>query len=159
MLTVILLYAASFAFQMLMAFFAALSFAVLFNAPRSELVFCGLAGIISWGVYLIARDLGGSLTVASFLGALAVTPFCHMLAKKRKTIVTIFLISGIIPLVPGAGIYSTMYNIIVGNAVQAAAQGMETLKLAGVIALGIIIVLTIQRAAVLYSNSSLKRNI
>ena len=38
--------------QFIVSMIATLSFAVLFCAPKSELLFCGLTGAIGWIVYL-----------------------------------------------------------------------------------------------------------
>ncbi len=38
--------------QIIVCLVATLSFALLFGAPRSELIFCGLAGAIGWVVYV-----------------------------------------------------------------------------------------------------------
>ena len=54
-----------------------------------------------------------------------------------------FLISGIFPLVPGAGIYYTGYNVFMSDNAQALDKGMETIKIAVAIALGIGIVLSL----------------
>jgi uncharacterized membrane protein YjjB (DUF3815 family) len=57
--------------------------------------------------------------------------------------VTIFLICGIFPLVPGAGIYYTGYNFFMGLDELALDKGLETIKIAVAIALGIGIVLSL----------------
>ena len=49
---------------------------------------------------------------------------------------TVFLICGIFPLVPGAGIYYTGYNFFMGNDAMALEKGLETIKIAVAIALG-----------------------
>ena len=55
------------------------------------------------------------------------------------------IIGGIIPLVPGAGIYYTVYAFITGDNAGALFKGVETLKIAGAIALGIVLVLALPR--------------
>ena len=50
----------------------------------------------------------------------------------------VFLIAGIFPLVPGAGIYYTSYYFIMNNMSEFSRYGMETIKVAGAIVLGII---------------------
>ena len=49
------------------------------------------------------------------------------------------------PLVPGAGIYYTVYAFITGDNAGALFKGVETLKIAGAIALGIVLVLALPR--------------
>ena len=62
----------------------------------------------------------------------------RIFAVRRKTPVTVFLICGIFPLVPGAGIYYTAYNFIIGNNQMAVAKGVETIKIAVAIALAVV---------------------
>ena len=53
---------------------------------------------------------------------------------------TVFLISGIFPLVPGAGIYWTAYYIVMNDLEQAGQRGFLTLKVAVAIVLSILLV-------------------
>ena len=53
---------------------------------------------------------------------------------------TIFLISGIIPLVPGAGIYWAAYYMVTEEFSMASAKGLEACKVAVAIVLGIVFV-------------------
>ena len=39
--------------EMFVAFAATMAFAVIFNVSRSELIFCGIAGLVAEGVYLL----------------------------------------------------------------------------------------------------------
>ena len=48
----------------------------------------------------------------------------------------------IFPLIPGAGVYRTMLYAVRGEMTQFAAQGMFTAAIAGVIAVGILLVST-----------------
>ena len=50
---------------------------------------------------------------------------------------TIFLVSGIFPLVPGAGLYYTAYYIMADNIAMAGEKGIETFKIALAIAIGL----------------------
>ena len=56
---------------------------------------------------------------------------------------TVFLLSGIFPLVPGAGIYYTAYYFIQGSNALALAHGISTFKIAVALAVGISLVLSI----------------
>ena len=53
--------------------------------------------------------------------------------------VTIFLISGIFPLVPGLGIYQTAYALVEGDLAGASLTGFETVKLAAAMVLAILV--------------------
>lgn len=131
--------------QIISAFFATLSFSILFNVSKSELFFCGMTGAIGWLFYNIVLYFDFSTITASFISTLVITAISRFLANIRKLPLTVFLISSIIPLVPGAGIYYTMLNLIDGNNASAALKGIETFKIAGVIAIGIIIILSLPK--------------
>ena len=66
-----------------------------------------------------------------------------MFSFARKAPVTVFLICGIFPLVPGAGIYYTGYHFFMGQDALALDKGLETIKIAIAIALGTGIVLSL----------------
>lgn len=127
------------------SFIAVLAFAILFHAPRREWVPCGLTGMVGWVVYWLAVQGGVSVVAASLYGTLALALLSRVLAVVRRCPVTVFLTGGIFPLVPGAGIYYTVYAFITGDNAGALFKGVETLKIAGAIALGIVLVLALPR--------------
>ena len=66
-----------------------------------------------------------------------------MFAIVLKMPVTVFLLSGIFPLVPGAGIYYCAYYFIQGNNALALSHGISTFKVAVALAVGISLVLSV----------------
>ena len=124
--------------QSVVAFFATVAFAVLFQVPREQYVYSGMCGSAGWLCYLLVVANYPSPAVASFAAVIVLTMMARIFAVRRKTPVTIFLICGIFPLVPGAGIYYTAYNFIMGYNDMAAAKGIETIKIAVAIALAIV---------------------
>ena len=124
--------------QFIVSMIATLSFAVLFCAPKPELIFCGLTGAIGWIVYLICLQFDTGTVIANMVATLALTVFSRTVAAIRKNPVTIYLIAGLFPLVPGAGIYYTSYYFIMNQMKDFSRYGMETIKVAGAIVLGII---------------------
>ncbi len=131
------------AFQTAVAFAGVISFAVLFSAPKEQYIWAGITGAVAWMVYLLAGHMGASFWVASFFSTMVLTALSRVFAIWRRTPITIFLICGIFPLVPGAGIYYTAYYLINGDMNMAGIKGMETLKIAVAIALGIVVVLSL----------------
>lgn len=126
--------------QTISAFFATVFFSVMFNISKRELIFCGLSGGIGWLIYLLVYRISGSVVLSTFAGSLGVSLFARLFAQLRKMPVTIYLISGIIPLVPGAGMYQTMYAVISQDSAAAAFYGIQSLQMAGVIAIAIVII-------------------
>lgn len=125
------------------AFAATIAFSVIFHTPRRELLFTGLTGAAGWLVYFVVIQSGNGTVAASFLATLALAWLSRIFSFARKAPVTIFLICGIFPLVPGAGIYYTGYNFFMGLDELALDKGLETIKIAVAIALGIGIVLSL----------------
>ena len=70
--------------QFIVSMIATLSFAVLFCAPKSELLFCGLTGAIGWIVYLICLQFDTGTVIANMIATLALTVFSRVVAALRK---------------------------------------------------------------------------
>ena len=68
----------------------------------------------------------------------------HLLSRSfavyKRCPVTVFLIAGIFPLVPGSGIYWTAFYVVTNDLERAGARGFLTLKDAVAIVLGILFV-------------------
>jgi uncharacterized membrane protein YjjB (DUF3815 family) len=64
----------------------------------------------------------------------------HLFARIFKAPVTVFLIAGILPTVPGAGMYRIAYSIVANDRAGCAYYLLQTLEIAGMIALAIFIV-------------------
>ena len=129
--------------QFFLAAAGTLSFAILFACPRKSLPFCGLVGAVGWLIYELAVMLGTDSAAASLLAVIPLTILTRVFAILLKTPVTVFLLSGIFPLVPGAGIYYTAYYFIQGNNVLALSNGISTFKVAVALAIGITLVLSV----------------
>ncbi len=124
--------------QLLSVFIGVIGFGIVLEVQKKHLVYCGIAGTIGWIAFLICQQIlpmGGTF-VSSFCIAL----LSQIFARKLKSPVTVFLIPAIYPSVPGAGIYRTVYYIIMGENTLAGQYFLSTLTTAGMIALGIYMV-------------------
>ncbi len=130
--------ASHWAIQLVAAFVGTVGFSALFGAPRRFYLYCGLAGMAGWAVYLLVAA-GHSVVGAAFFAALTVAAISHVMARLCRCPVTVFLICGIIPLVPGGGIFWTAYYIVTEQLRMAAATGFVALKVTIAIAGGIIL--------------------
>ncbi len=124
--------------QSAVAFVATLAFAVLFQVPKEQYGYSGFCGAAGWLCYLLVMENYPSPAIASFAAVVVLTLMARFFAVRRKTPVTVFLICGLFPLVPGAGIYYTAYNFIMGYNDLAVSKGIETIKIAVAIALAIV---------------------
>ena len=77
--------------------------------------------------------------------SVAVSLYAEIMARVRKYPAISYLVVSIFPLIPGAGVYYTMNHAIQGRMDAFASQGMHTAAIAGVIAVGILVVSTVFR--------------
>ena len=129
--------------QFFIAGVGTLCFAVLFACPRKSLFFCGLVGAVGWFVYELAVLYGADAAAASLIAVIPLSLAARICAVLLKTPVTVFLLTGIFPLVPGAGIYYTAYYFIQNENTLALAKGISTFKIAVALAIGISLVLCV----------------
>ena len=127
--------------QLLAAYVGTVAFAVLFGVPRKYYLDSGLCGMLGWLLYLILMNYT-ELSVANvvFFATVLVTFTAMVLAIVRKCPITVYLICGIFPLVPGAGIFWTTYNVVSEQLGAALHTGVTALKVTVAIAFGIILV-------------------
>lgn len=129
--------------RILWEFFAAatgtMAFALLFHVPKKYYPFCGLIGGCGWVCYEILLNVC-SAPVATFFANTVVVLLSRFFAVRKQCPVTLFLISGIFPLVPGAGIYWTAYYMVTNELDLAGQRGFQTLKIAVAIVLSILLV-------------------
>ena len=127
--------------QLLAAYVGTVAFAVLFGVPRKYYLDSGLCGMLGWLLYLIlANHTGLSVANVVFFATVLVTFTAMVLAIVRKCPITVYLICGIFPLVPGAGIFWTTYNVVSEQLGAAVQTGVTALKVTVAIAFGIILV-------------------
>jgi uncharacterized membrane protein YjjB (DUF3815 family) len=129
--------------EFIFAFLGTLGFTLIFNVPLRHIPVASFVGGAGWVVYQIAASMGCGVAIACFFGACTVGLTSDIASKVCKEAATIFVIPGVLPLVPGAGTYYTMLAVIEGNLDQAAAKGIETLAMAGAIALGLLVMGTL----------------
>lgn len=123
------------------AVIATISFGITFQMPRRHYLACGLTGAVGWMVYIFCVELFAlSPAIATLVATLPLTGCARFFAIRHKAPVTIFLLPGIFPLVPGAGIYYTAYYFLQGEQELFASKGGETFKVALALALGIALV-------------------
>ena len=144
--------------QFLLGFFATLAFAVVFHVPKKHLMTSGLIGAIGWTIFVIVKFEIGSF-VAGFAAACAIGLLADICARKFHQAATVYIIPGIIPLVPGAGMYYTTLYLIHGEMSMAADKCVETLMMAGCISVGLLMEESIYRIIDSLKNRRIAKNI
>ncbi len=126
--------------SILSAFISTIGFSILFHVQKKHLLICGTVGALGWCIYLLGEHKDFSIILSTFLASLLVTQASYLLAKRLKTPITVFLIPGIIPLVPGLTLYRTMYSLMTSDYTLSIEYAILTFELAGVIAGAIVII-------------------
>ena len=116
------------------------AFAVLFGVPRKQYVAAGIVGALGWLLYLVLfRHAGLSAAVATVLATVFVGILSRVFAVVEKCPAAVFLLCGIFPLVPGAGIFWCTYYLVSSQLDLSSSTGFTAAKIAIAIVLGIIL--------------------
>ena len=128
-------------FAVIATFVGILGFCSVFSCPYKFIFISCSCAALCWAVYLICISWGLSSVWASFFGAVFIDVSSQMLARRLKAPVIIFLVIGVLPLVPGYGIYKVAYDMFTGGDVNASLT--NALLLAGAVALAVIVADTV----------------
>lgn len=135
--------------ELIAAIFATISFSALFGVPRRFYPLCGIIGCVGWEVCCFLLNPCGA-TIASFIATAVVIFLSRMAAIRQHCPVTIFLISGIFPLVPGTGVYWTSYYLVTNQLDLAVQHGYQAVKIAFAIVLGIVLIFELPQGLFLF---------
>ncbi|MEF9944956.1 MAG: threonine/serine exporter family protein [Lachnospiraceae bacterium] len=130
--------------NLILPFLGTIAFSILFNVDRRFYFCCGLTGAMGWICYCFANQYA-TPAICSFLGTIVVVFLSRIFAVWKKCPITVFLISGIFPLVPGAAVYFTAYNLVTNHLTLAAEKGIGAMKIAFAIVIGIVFVISLPK--------------
>lgn len=126
--------------QFLFAFFATCGLSIIFRVPVPRIPVCGLIGACGWLIYYIVTTYYGfSGVIACFCASCVVALLSDISSKVFKEAATVFIIPGIICLVPGAGMYRAMLALLSNDINGFTEEGTITLLAAGSIAVGLLV--------------------
>ncbi len=119
------------------AFFACFAFCLVFIIKDKNVILIScLGGSLGWFAYLLAGQFM-SVVSQNLVAAIVVGLFAEIMSRVMKAPATIFLIIGILPMVPGGGIYYTMEYAVYGNTEMFLEKGLQTFAISAAIAFGV----------------------
>ena len=121
------------------AFFGTVGFDMLARVPRRAWVPSGVIASLVYLVYWLLPLTGVSEYMAVFCGSLLGSILGHVWARRSKMINTVYLMSSIVPVVPGLGLYRTMASLGQGRTTQGANQGIQAMIVIAMTALGLVL--------------------
>lgn len=129
------------------AFGGTLGYAFLLNAPLSTVLPASLTGLLGYVMYeALISFTGCGMIFSYFLSTVVITVLCEIEARLMRMPSTIFLLTALVPLVPGYTFYCAMLAMVENNGFQAAAFGLEAVQIVAAIAVGAAVTSVIFRA-------------
>ena len=112
---------------------------------EETLILADIGGAAAWMVYLLCGALGCDVYAANLFAAVFAALYAEIMARVRKCPATPYLVIATIPMLPGAGVYYTMSLGLEGSMMASVAKGLQTIGIAGSLAVGILLVSTVFR--------------
>ena len=125
--------------EVIMGCIGSVGFAILFNVRGKKLVAAGVGGLLSWGIFVLLEPLHAGEPLRYFIVAVLMSLYSEIMARLLKTPTTTFLMTSLIPLVPGGSLYYTMAAMLQGDWMVFREKGASTVSLAVALALGIVV--------------------
>ena len=119
---------------------ATFGFALNFKIrDRIQLLVASCSGGLGYAVFLLTAEFLRGDTLPTLFAALTVGLLGEFFSRKIKTPAHVIILPGIIPLVPGTRLFSTMLYFVQAEFLLATDQALQTAFIAGGIALGILL--------------------
>lgn len=118
-------------------FVAALSFSIMFSVPRRYLLLGVLSGAIGWLVSTLLHERSSSM--AAFFAALSVCLYANGCARVLQRPSQVFLLPGLIMLVPGSFGFLSLESFLRGEFLGGASKGFEMFLIAAGIVTGLLV--------------------
>ena len=123
--------------QALAVVVASLSFGVSLGLPRQKLVIALGSGGVVWLSQLLLR--AWPATPAAFLSALVLAVAANAFARTTKQPAQVFLLPGLLLLVPGSFGFRSFDALLRGDYTQGASQAVGMFTLAGALVMGLLV--------------------
>jgi uncharacterized membrane protein YjjB (DUF3815 family) len=122
-----------------LSFLSCMGFGVQFNVRRKNLLAASIGAVVCKAVDLVLLHQGIGEVRACFLATTALAIYSEVLARLFRSPVTMYLIVGIIPVVPGSAVFYTMQSLVMGDHETFLERCIDSFEIAGAIAMGIFI--------------------
>ncbi len=118
---------------------ACFAFSLIYNIHGKNIYVASVCGAFSYAVYLVVTMFTDSLVLPNFFAGAAIALYAELAAMIFKAPITVYLVPGFIPLVPGFTIYKAMEATLQGDLSAGGTGLINTVKIGGAIALGLIL--------------------
>ncbi len=127
------------------SFIASIAFGVQFNIRFRHMLAAGIGAALTQLIFTGFEMSGLGQMICYFFAASAVSVYAELMARRLHVPVNMYLVIGIIPLVPGGNMYNTMISLVGGDIDSFSHLFAEAVGIAGSIAMGVFAVSAIMR--------------
>ena len=131
--------------QLIVAFLGSIGFALMMKIKGRQVLYAGIGGLITWGIYLICFELLASNFEANLIASVFVAVYAEVMARINRAPATIFLTAAAVPLIPGGRLYYTMYGLVIEDRAMFVENGTAAVTIALAISLGFVIVTVLNK--------------
>ena len=118
------------------AFGGTLGYAYILNAPKKTILPASITGLLGYIAYVLLGLAGMGTMSAYFVSTVLVSVACEIEARIMRMPSTIFLLSALVPLVPGYNFYLAMLALVEDRGAAAAREGLIAVQIVAAIAIG-----------------------
>jgi uncharacterized membrane protein YjjB (DUF3815 family) len=122
-------------------FLGSLGFAFLYNIRGKRLVGAAMGGMLCCALFCVLGLFIDSEPIIYFIVSVVTSIYAEILSRVLKTPTTTFIITALIPLIPGGSLYYTMSSAFEGDFDLFLSNAISTLLLALALALGVCMVI------------------
>lgn len=126
--------------QLIAAFVGSIGFALMLKIRGKQILYAGLGGLVTWGIYLLAFEQLVSDFQSNLIASVFVAVYAEVMARVNKAPATIFLTAAAVPLIPGGKLYYTMYGLVSKDQQLFVDSGTSCVMIALAISLGFVVV-------------------
>lgn len=119
---------------------AVICYGMIMSVPFVPLCYAAGSGTLAYLAYRLIFLLAGHELLGYLVASLIIAVSSEILARICKKPVTIFVLPGVIPLVPGVGLYRTMLCLVQNDLTGFETAFVRTLFISGIIAVTVAVV-------------------
>lgn len=127
------------------------------EAGKEDLPVNALLGAICYGTYLYVSRISGNLLLATFAGSLTLAFLAIYLTRRTGKPMQVYLVTSIIPLLPGYNIFRMVLSFIEADYADALENANLTLQILALVAVSLIIASSVTRILKRYFNPKIFR--
>lgn len=131
--------------QIFSGFLGSVGFGILFNIRGKRLLAASLGGLVSWLLFLLVNKAICNEVLAYFIVSAMISVYAEIMARVMKTPTTTFVVTSLVPMIPGGSLYQTMVSLFKVEQQDFLQKATHTLEMAAALALGVVVITTFVR--------------